>query len=193
MKKTIVTLAVGMGVLAFSSVGQAQEFKPYAGAGIGAFGLEYKDSTVSQKNTVFGGFGKMGVDVNPYLGAELRIGTTGSGTKSYTGATTSRKISDSYFLSYLAKFQFPASEDFNIYALVGGTTAKFKLTTNTTSASATKTGVSYGAGFDYNLQNQWSAGLEWMQYWTNVKLPTTFGTGAKAKIWGAVASATYHF
>ena len=135
MKKTITTLAVCLGVLAFSPVTQAQEFKPYAGAGIGAFGLEYKDSTVSQKNTVFGGFGKLGVDVNPYLGAELRVGTTGSGSKSYTGTTTTRKLSDSYFFSYLAKFQFPVDTGFNLYALVGGTTAKFKLSTNLTSCN----------------------------------------------------------
>ena len=43
------------------------------------------------------------------------------------------------------------------------------------------------------VQDQWSAGLEWMQYWTNVKLGTTFGTNAKAKMWGAVASVAYHF
>ncbi|HKJ84216.1 MAG TPA: porin family protein [Mariprofundaceae bacterium] len=195
MKKTMVALSLCASALAFSPAIHAQEFKPYAGAGIGAFGLEYKDATVSQKNTVFGGYGKLGADFNPYLGVELRIGTTGSGSNTYATAPTSRKLSNDYYFSYLAKLQYPATPDFNLYALVGGTTAKFKLTTPTASSSATKTGVSYGAGFDYRVDDQVSAGLEWVQYWTNVKLGTggAFGTNAKAKIWGATATVAYHF
>ena len=159
------------------------DIRPYAGVGIGAFGLELKSPTVNQKNTVFGGFGKVGADIGDYLGAELRFGSTSSGT---TGNT---KLSDSYFISYLAKVQYPVTLDFRPYALIGGTTSKFKVTTAGVETSNTKTGFSYGFGADYYLQDQLSIGGEWMQYWTNVNI----GTNAEAKIWGATATVAYHF
>lgn len=159
------------------------DIRPYAGAGLGAFGLEFKNSTTSIKKTVFGGYGKLGADIGDYLGVELRIGGTASGTKNTT------KIQASSFYSYLGKIQFPATPDFRLYALLGGTTARFKKG----GLSKTKTGFSYGFGADYYLQDRVSVGGEWVQYWTNVKLGSTFGTGAEAKIWGAVATASYHF
>jgi len=163
------------------------DIHPYAGGGIGIFGLELKSTTVNQKNTVFGGFGKVGVDIGDYLGAEVRFGSTSS------GSTGNIKLNDSYFISYLAKFQFPVTTDFRPYAMVGGTTAKFKMTNAGVESSKSKTGVSYGFGADYYLQDKLSIGGEWMQYWTNVKLGSAFGTNSKAKIWGAVATMTYHF
>jgi len=163
------------------------DFRPYAGGGFGAFGLELKSTTVNQKNTVFGGYGKVGLDVGDYLGAELRFGSTGSGT------TGNIKLSDSYFISYLAKFQFPVTADLRPYAMIGGTTATFKMTNAGVESSKSKTGFSYGFGADYYLQDKLSVGGEWVQYWTNVKLGTTFGTNSEAKIWGAAVTAVYHF
>jgi len=159
------------------------DIHPYAGAGIGAFGLELKGATINQKNTTFGGYGKLGLDIGDYLGAELRFGSTSSGT------TGNVKLSDSYFISYLAKFQFPVTLDFRPYAMVGGTTAKFKVTDAGVETSNTKTELSYGFGAEYYVQDSLSVGGEWMQYWTNVNL-----TGNReAKIWGAVATVDYHF
>ncbi len=65
-KRTILIL-FGLFSLPFATA-HAQDFdlRPYVGAGIGAFGLELKN--ISQKNTVFGGFGKLGADVGDYLG-----------------------------------------------------------------------------------------------------------------------------
>jgi len=166
--------------------GNAFDIRPYLGAGAGAFGLELKNTT-SQKNTVFGGYGKAGVDIGDYLGAEVRFGSTSAGT---TGNT---KLSNSYFISYLAKIQYSGASDFTLYTLLGGTTAKFKRTVSGTESSESKTGFSYGFGAEYYLQDSLSIGGEWMQYWTNVKLGTAFGTNAKAKIWGATGTLTYHF
>jgi len=163
------------------------DFRPYMGGGFGAFGLELKSTTINQKNTVFGGFGKVGLDIGDYLGAELRFGSTSSGT------TGNIKLSDSYFISYLGKLQFPVTVDFKPYAMLGGTTAKFKMTNAGVESSKTKTGFSYGFGADYYLQDTLSVGGEWMQYWTNVKLGTAFGTASEAKIWGAAATVAYHF
>jgi len=157
------------------------------GVGIGGFGLELKNDTSSQKNTVFGGYGKAGIDIGDYLGADLRFGSTSSGTAGNT------KLSESYFISYMAKLQYQGASDFNIYTLLGGTTAKFKRTVAGVESSKSKTGFSYGFGAEYYLQDNLSLGGEWMQYWTNVKLGTAFGTNAKAKMWGATGTLTYHF
>jgi len=165
------------------------DIRPYAGFGIGAFGLELKDNTgFNMKKTVFGGFGKFGADIGDYLGAEIRIGSTGSAT------TGNIKLSDSYFISYLAKIQFPVTVDFKPYALIGGTTAKFKKTTTGVESSKSKSGFSYGFGAEYYLQDSLSLGGEWIQYWTNVNLGTMGGTtGNKAKLWSATGTVAYHF
>jgi len=177
---------------------QAEDFKPYFGIGLGAIGVEEKAATFNQKNTVFGGFVKGGVDYNDYLGAELRIGTSMKGSKSYpagTVAATASKVdlSAEYFVAYLLKLQAPITSQLTLYALGGGTTAKFKtaITSGTTSVStkATKIGASYGAGFNYSLGDQSSVGAEWVQYWTNVKITPT----EKAKIWSATLNWSQHF
>jgi len=191
-------------MIAMGSVAQAQDFRPYAGIGIGAFGLEYKDSAISQKKITFGAFGKFGVDINDYFGAELRIGGTSSGKKTYgAGILDARagtfKTSMNYFVSYLAKVQYPVMDNLRLYAMLGGTTGKFKATNGAdiVSASKSKTGLSYGVGMDYGLNDQLSVGTEWMQYWTNVKMGNAFlpapGTANKVKLWGAVGTVSYHF
>ncbi|MDQ6958425.1 MAG: outer membrane beta-barrel protein [Mariprofundaceae bacterium] len=171
------------------------DIRPYAGIGFGAFGLELKAPRVSQKNTVFGGFGKAGVDIGDYLGVEIRGGSTTSGTTDYPSLNATLKIRSSYFISYLAKLQSWESAGMKVYALVGATTAKFKATATATglgaaSASSTKTGVSYGFGINYHIQDSLTVGGEWMQYWTNVSLGAA---GVDANMWGAVATVAYHF
>ncbi len=44
---------------------QAQKFEPYAGIGIGLFGLELKTPSVNQKNNVLGGYAKFGGKLQP--------------------------------------------------------------------------------------------------------------------------------
>ncbi|EAU54304.1 porin family protein [Mariprofundus ferrooxydans] len=196
MKRVLIgaTMIMAGGVTA-----QAQDIKPYAGIGIGVFGLEYKEPGFAQKNNVFGGFGKFGVDINDYFGGELRLGATGQGDKTYPTGTLGAPapftvgLKSDYFISYLAKFQYPVSPDFRLYALAGATTGKFSrpitLGVLTLHSAATKTGFSYGFGGDFTVNDQVSVGAEWMQYWTNVEV----GANMKAKLWGAVGTLTMHF
>jgi len=207
MKKQILSAALLLaGMAPIAAQAGDMDVKPYMGVGVGAFGLEYKDTAISQKQTTFGGFIKGGADIGDYFGVELRVGTATSGSKSYGAGTLGAaagtfKTTATYFVSYLAKFQVPASAELKPYILVGGTTAKFKSTNSatTTSASKAKTGISYGAGIDYAFADQFSANVEWMQYWNNVKLGTNYATApvgatdSKAKIWGIVAAVDYHF
>ncbi len=187
-----------------SGTGGNFDIKPYAGIGIGAFGLEGKGTGFSQKNTVFGGYGKIGADIGDYLGVEVRVGTTSSGTQSYPAGSPlgnpipiDIKMSSDYFISYLAKFQYPVTVNFKPYVMLGGTTAKIKETVSlpglSLSQSATKTGFTYGFGANYYVAKNLSVGGEWMQYWTNVKLGSIFGSNVEAKMWGATATVAYHF
>ena len=201
MKRVLVGVAM---IVVGGATAQAQDFRPYAGIGIGAFGIEAKTAgtAFSQKNTVFGGYGKFGVDINDYVGAELRVGSVGTGDKSWpantfgagTAATTVSQTTD-YFVSYLGKLQYPVSQDFRLYAMLGATTAKLKTTSAPNVAAAnlskTKTGFSYGFGGDFSVTDQLSVGAEWMQYLTDVKLNATGTT--KARLWGAVGTLTMHF
>jgi len=210
MKKQMFVAAAALMVSGMAPIPAAHagdmDVKPYMGVGMGAFGLEYKDTAISQKQTVFGGFIKGGAGIGDYFGADLRVGTTSSASKSYVAGTLGAgagtfKTTATYFVSYLAKLQVPASAELKPYILLGGTTAKFKSTNSstTTSASKAKTGISYGAGIDYAISDQFSANVEWMQYWNNVKLGTNYATApagatdSKAKIWGVVAAVDYHF
>jgi len=200
MKRFMIGMAA---LIAMSGVAQAQDFKPYAGFGVGAFGVEEKEPGFSQKSTTFGGYGKFGVDVGDYFGAELRIGATANGTKSYpTGSSLGGVIfpvpvdvtlSSDYFVSYLAKIQLPVAEDFRVAALLGATTAKIKLTAAAAGVSAsntaTKTGFSFGVGGEYFFNDNMSVGGEWVQYLTDVNLDAV----STARLWGASATFNVYF
>jgi len=179
------------------------DMRPYMGVGVGLFNVGYKDSRVSQTDSGFGGFIKGGADFGDYFGLELRVGTTSNGSKSYAAGTLGAsagtlKASSDYFVSYLGKVQMPVSNELRPYALLGGTTAVFKTTNSAIgwSEKVAKSGISYGVGLDYNLGNQLSANVEWVQYWNNVTLGNKSagpGTSPKAKIWGLVAGLDYRF
>jgi len=181
---------------------QGLDVKPYAGIGIGMFGLEAKGAngvTYNQNSTVFGGFGKFGVDVGDYFGAELRIGSTGSGTETMAagtfgvGSAFNSTIKMKQFVSYLGKVQYPISQDLRVYGLFGGTTAKFQQSDKFSTESGSKTGFSYGFGGEYAL-GKLSVGGEWVQYWTNIGGNGAFGNlSAKVKMWGAVGTVSYRF
>jgi len=191
MKRLLIAMAA---MIVMSNVAQAQDIKFYAGTGLGAFGLELKAPGVSQKNTVFGGYAKFGADFNEFVGAELRIGTTANGSTSYPGGVIT--LSGDSIFSYFLKLQYPVAQDFRLYGLIGGTTAKMAVKINAPllglpvlQDSATQTGFSYGAGGEYFVSDQISIGAEWVQYWTNVNV----GTSLDAKIWSATGTLSYHF
>jgi len=198
MKKHINAALLLMGLAMFSMPAHAQVMsgnsgvQPYVGTGLGFFGLEFKDTTGKFKHTAFGGYANMGVNINQYFALDLRLGRTASASQK--SSTTTTTLSVPLFVSYFAKGRIPLTSDLEVYGLLGGTTAKLK-GTNTIgfNQQPTKTGLSYGLGMDYRVQDSLSVGAEWVQYWTNVKLNQTWGTNSKAKLWGAVGTIAYHF
>jgi len=196
--KRFILIAAAL-LFAGASTAQAQDIKPYAGLAFGAFGVEESEPGFNQKSTVFGGYGKLGLDFNEYIGAEVRIGATSSGSAGYPAGTLGSPVafnvalSAQNFFSYLVKLQYPVAEDFRVYGLIGGTTAKFKLDVSvlglTGTTSKTKTGFSYGGGGEYFVSDKISIGAEWVQYWTDVNLDPV----STARIWGASGSINYYF
>lgn len=178
----------------YSQTSQAQDFQPYIGLGVGVFAVQLKindpllGASASQRNPTAGGFIKAGVDVNPYFGGEVRFGLTGDPSTNWGAglpigdgfvttvpSNVSTKISN--FISYFGKIQYPFNDSFKVYALLGGTTAKFNSNLSIAGfnivGDATKTGFSYGGGLEYKVADTVSMGVEWIEYWTNVNLGTT--------------------
>lgn len=178
---------------------RAQDTNSYLGAGLGVFGLEENAPGFSQRDSVFGGFLKGGLDINEYVGIEIRIGSTVKGVRDQPAGTLgsavpfTTSIQAQSFMSYLAKLQYPVSPAFRPYAMLGATTARFKSTVLQAGVQATSvhtvTGLSYGIGADYTINDMFSAGVEWMQYWHKV----TTAPNVKASIWGAVAAMKVYF
>jgi len=194
MKKIFGLMVISF--LMMASNCQAQGMKPYIGIGGGIFAIQFELNdplvgSASQRNPTWGSFIKAGVDVNEYFGGEFRVGTTGtpstdwgaglpvgSGFITTVPSNVSTKID--YFFSYLGKIQYPVSDSYRIYALLGGTTAKYTDTLHILGTnfndSNTKTGLTFGGGMEVNLNQSTSIGIEWVEYWTNVTLNTVGST-----------------
>ncbi len=206
MKRLFIALAM-MALCSFPAASaNAGDFdiKPYIGVGLGMFQLELQKDpdplvakAVSLKDNTFGGYVKLGADVGDYLGAEVRIGGTGTAKKSYPATyipalgAFDAKLQTDFLVSYLLKLQFPVSDALRIYALGGGTTARGKVTIAKAGFQDSKqvSKPSYGIGLEYSVDDQSRIGVEWMQYWKNVKT----GPYTKASIWGVVATGTFSF
>ena len=198
-------LAAAM-LFSLSSFTYADEIKPYIGIGLGGFSLELAASGVNQKNAVLGGFLKLGAQFNEYLSAEMRYGRTGSGTASYpagTPITTSLgtipsplpfdfTMQASYLVSLLVKPHMMVAQNFRLYALLGGTAVRVKGTFSVPgvpSTSGLSSGYSYGGGAEYKMSEHIDMGVEWVQYWNNVKT----GATSSANISGISGFISYAF
>jgi len=172
MKRIIILMSLLFGLIQTAG---AAEFKPYLGGGIGLASLSLEvtgASAGSGSGSTLGGYGSIGFDYGDYAGAELRVGTTGKASVTIGGVNYD--FSSDWFVSYLAKLQFPVTEKFRIYALAGATTTKqtmmittpgwFWTATGTAKLSQTTTKASLGTGIDFQAGEQWDVGLEFMSY-----------------------------
>lgn len=174
MKRVIVVSVFSM-LMTLAPDVQADDFKPYAGIGLGGYILKTGVAGAGDK-TAFGGYGQLGVDVGDYFGGELRIGT--SAKTSFINSGANEELRLDYIFSYLAKLQYPVTPEFRIYGLAGGSTSKLTgtLTTagfvfaasGTNTLSETKTSFSFGGGIDYRLMGHLSIGAEYMRYYSDV-------------------------
>jgi len=177
----------------------AQEVKVYAALETGTYAVKYSESgpagaLSAKKSGMLAGMVKVGLDYNDYVGGEIRLGTVQAGSVSFPVGTLGSatafgvKIQPSLFISYLGKVHYPVSQSFEVYALFGGTAAKFNIKPTGTgvmlSTRAIKTGLSYGIGAEYKPRPLFSVGLEWMQYWTDVTMALSGGAKSSASFGG---------
>jgi len=167
MKLTIRYTIFLIAMVFFVMPAKAQDFnmgfKPYVGGGLGAFELDYGNG----KDFVFGGYGALGAELNDYLALEFRIGAAGSSTKNDTGTSITGNVKQqvNWFTSYLAKPQIEVADGLDIYALLGASTVRSEITpAAATGRRNTTTGFSFGGGLEYNFQDQFAIGAEWMRY-----------------------------
>ena len=175
MKKTLLGAVALSVIMLVMPNAHAQDFKPYAGIGLGEY--NFKTGGTGGDKRVFGGFGQFGVDIGEYYGAELRLGS--STTTSYPNGAATEESRLDYIFSYLAKAQFPVSPEFRIYALVGGSTGKVTshlitpgflyVATGTNTISTTQTSFSFGGGLDFLIYDKLSIGAEYMRYYSDVQ------------------------
>jgi len=171
MNRCLKISILSVAIFSFSFSSQADGIHPYAGAGVGAFLLDTGISGVGNQ-TAFGGFGQFGIDFGDFVGVEVRAGSTTSSTFQYLGVDLSLRLD--YFVSYLAKLQFPVTDNFRIYALGGGTTAKASASVSipgtilALSGSNTSSSGSFGGGVDFQIQDQWRIGAEFLHYASDV-------------------------
>ncbi len=180
MKRLFILVSVLFGLM---QTADAAEFKPYLGGGVGLASLKLDvtgASAGSGSGSTVGGYGSVGFDFGDYAGAELRVGATGNASLTIGGINYD--ISSDWLVAYLAKLQFPVTEQFRIYALAGATTTKQTVTiktpgwiwvaTGTAKMSETKTKASLGAGIDFQMSDQLYVGAEFMAYGSGLTMAT---------------------
>jgi len=203
-----ICLTLGLFIVALPA--QAFDFKPYAGVGLGSVII---DAGLGGQNA-FAGYGIVGADLHENYGVEVRFGTSGktSGTVTVPAgvidtcgegcfvpitAPTPANISVDWFVSYLLKLQYPVSDLFKVYGVVGGTTLKSKFAftspvSGVTTLHSQNTTLSYGGGFEYGLGNQWTMGVDATIY-ANKATTTTGASFSGLDVWGINATARYGF
>jgi len=186
MKKTLMAI-MASAFLAFSMAGTAQaaEGETYSTAGLGSYSIKAKDG-LTNKKSVFGGYVGGGYGVSDFVDLELRLGATGKANVSKTATPTN--VGMTFALSYLVKPHFEVTDGVNLYGVLGGTTARMKVTSTGFSQSNTKTGFTYGVGANVAIDDNWSAGAEYAVYMKNAK----FGN-VKTDIAGITANIVYKY
>jgi len=211
MRNTFHFICLTVGLLFAALPAQAIDLKPYVGAGAGTIIV---DAGLGSK-TAFGGYGIVGADFTENVGAEVRFGSSGktSGTVQVPAgrvgcdgtcgpgqgilltAPTPASIGVDWFVAYLLKLQYPVSDVFRIYGVVGGTTLRSKFAfANPTNVvvRATNTTFSYGGGFDYGLNEQWRVGVDATVY-ANKATTAQQTNYSGLDVWGVTATARYGF
>jgi len=177
---------------------EAGDFTPYVGIGGGVFSTKYAEQGalggLVLDKTTWGSFIKAGVDYQQYMGIELRTGLTGSASNTFPAGTIGSitpidlKVQTTNFISYFAKFQYPVTQKLRVYAILGGTAGRFKVTSSRGlrgSAVTWKSSISYGGGAEFKFRSKGSISAEWIQYWNDVPLAIAAGATSKASMYGA--------
>lgn len=159
MKRMTNIATLALAIILGSTAAQARDIRPYAAFGVGSFDFNVNAYGLNDSGSTIGYFGILGADFNDYLGAELRIGTTAF------APVFGLDYSFPAFFSLLGKFRVPVADGLRLYALAGFTSADLWTSGG---FSNSETGLSFGGGANYTLDDQYSVSAEWMRYWNSV-------------------------
>jgi len=180
MKKHLIYIA---GLLtAISSIQVAQAAEPYVGLQVGQMTTQYDGGSKAVGVAVIG---EIGTEFNENIALVLRVGfSPKKKTKGGLFAGLNTKSSIDFMVSYLTKASLPINigETFNLYTLMGATTAKVTASTPAASVSNTKTQASYGAGLEYYISKNARLGVEYMVYGNKAGLSTVKMNSVSASI-----------
>jgi OOP family OmpA-OmpF porin len=100
------------------------------------------------KDTRYGSILRLGADYNDYIGLEARVlKTFGSDI-----------FSDTEHYGLYLKPQYHVADKVNIYGLIGYGKTSIDYTNGVRSSTTSESGLSYGAGFEYDLSSDTSLG-----------------------------------
>ena len=154
MNMTTRLLAIAA-ILMISTTTARAEGNHYAGLGLGAFQM---DAGVGAKSAV-GGYVQLGHEFMPYLSAEIRLGTTGSATKN------GEKMQMDWLVAHFIRPYFDVTGDFSVYGLGGFTVNHTTLQAGAANKlKKTNISLSFGAGVQADLGNNFVLGAEWVSY-----------------------------
>lgn len=127
----------------------------YVGAGLGAFTL----STAVNRDTVFGAYALIGHHFSEYFSAEVRLGATANSGDG--DATTPQPKQRMDFVAHYIKPQITLTEELTAY-LLGGFAVVHGSYQAPAGVKQSKTRISYayGAGFNYQLNDDFSVDAE---------------------------------
>lgn len=181
MKKLLVLSAVTLMVGSFMPESACAQ-QPYVGVGLGMFSMDPGGNS----NSALGAYLQAGEDFAPYLGGEVRIGTTDR-------ASNNAKMN--WFVGAYLKPKYDFSSDLSIYALLGITLARTSYISDRTGyfQQKTKADVSYGLGFDYWAGAQYTVGAEWVRYQSQADSVTKNTNFGGLNIDSFIVDAKYHF
>lgn len=160
----------------------------YVGIGMGGLSL----GNGIKKKTAFGGYLQLGHDFSDWLGAEIRLGSTGSVNVSQPVAAKERID----FVAHFLKPYYEVSNDLTVYGLVGfAVTHSSYKQTGGTKQTKNRISYAYGLGVDYRLNDDYSAGIDvWHMNSSPNNNTATIGTnflGLEASV--LTGSVRYHF
>ena len=181
MRKSLVLIA-GMLMAGMASMPAAHAQQIYAGVGLGAFELD----PGSQNKLATGVMLQLGDDFFPYLGGEIRVGTTDK---------ASNHSILNWFAGVYAKPKVDVSQDVTLYGLLGVTALRASYTSQTTGLyqHSTKADFSYGLGVQYWAGYQVSLNAEWVRYATRADAASKNTAFKGLNVNGYTLSAQYHF
>ena len=199
-------ILLALGLLISSSHVYAMEMTPYVGLSTGFYHLKYSQNgaagTLGMSGTTFGAEVKGGIQFGSYVGLELKVGKTGRISQNFPPGVIGNawplnlKVGTDVYISYLLKPQYEVKDRLKLYALLGGTGARFQTSSssgNYLQHATWKTGFSYGLGVEYMFRMNGSICLEFIQHWSAIQLGAALNTTSQASMRAMTISVNKYF